>query len=77
MVFFLISIYKPLISYCFMKCEVSKTNDVKQNAGMYVFLEFMISHMKHWSRPSQILVYLENAQYILFLVTLLFSHLFA
>ena len=28
--FFLITIYYPLISYCFMKCEIYQTNDVKK-----------------------------------------------
>jgi len=37
-----------------MKCEVSQTNNMKKYR---VFLDFMISHMKQWSRPPQMLVY--------------------
>jgi len=42
-----------------MKCEVSQTTDVGKNLGI---LDFMISHMKQWSRPPQICVYWENVQ---------------
>ena len=33
MVFLTITQYRPLISYCFMKCEVSQTNDVEKKPG--------------------------------------------
>ena len=59
--YFFVTIYKPLFPYCFMKCEVSQTNDVNK-PGICVFLDVMVSHMKQWSHPPQILVYWENVQ---------------
>jgi len=50
-----------------MKYEVSQTNDVGKKTWIWVFLDLMISHMKQWSRPSQILIYWENAQYFFFI----------
>jgi len=57
MVFFLDKYILAPFSNCFMKCELSQTNYLEKNAG--VFLDFMISHkvMKQWSSLPQILVY--------------------
>ena len=37
---FLINIYKPPFSYCFMKCEVSQTNYVEKKAWNFRFSRF-------------------------------------
>ena len=55
MVFFLNNYMLDFICYCFMKCELSQTHDVKKT-GICVFLDVMISRMKQWSSPPQILV---------------------
>ena len=60
---FMITIYKPLISYCFIKYEVSQTNGVEKKPGICVLLDVMISDMKQWSLPPHILIYWENAEY--------------
>jgi len=36
-VFFLITIYKPLISYCFMKCEVLPNKNCEKNGEFAYF----------------------------------------
>ena len=46
--FFLENYILAPFSYCFMKCEVSQTNDVGKT-GVCVFLDVMISHVKQWS----------------------------
>ena len=58
--FFLITVYKPPISYCFMKCVVSQINDVKKNTWICVVLDFMISHMKHCGQARHRFWYTEK-----------------
>jgi len=62
-VFFLDNYILAPFSYCFMKWVSQGRNEWwGKNLGFCVFLDVMISHMKHWSHTTQILVYWENAQ---------------
>ena len=53
--------YKPLISYCFMTCEVFPNKSCEKNGNLRISRCYDITYEK-WSRPPQILVYLEYAQ---------------
>ena len=49
MVFFLDNLFLIVL----WNVRFSQTIDVKKIPRIYVFLDFMISHMKHWSRDTR------------------------